>query len=470
MTVAPTIWNPHGKVYADPALEKSVLVVFVEFCSDMAIGVADARSISNWRGTKTSIFHLTNIASAGIAHAMGIEPEQWDQLRGVDLLAGRIAKQVFVGELRYCPSCLTRGNHSTLFQLPQVARCPVHQEWLRMGCSHCGSPISSSAMSLAKNHLYCGSCDRNLATSRRRMTLGGAVDHPSAERFAALRRAVKAELAPGELRSRLQWNKAPRDIAASLDLVKLFHAHAVWGDPLSSEGSLMIKTESFRLDAEGPLLDRRKFYASIRSTAINAFEELATLLGQHVELMEMPPAVENAMSNGARIDLKVSAIVAAFWQAAAAFEVHRFLLGELPPWAATSAPFLSWLPEHTEAMRILVRQAVLELFVRSLVMMRRLQYGVQVAWSQLPDEPWFLLPWRLRPVDSNTLELNMRPRVDLAAVERLVSRYRRHWLLDAPEGVPLLDLVRPRVPRATADASQQGEDRLALWAWPFTGE
>ena len=311
-----------------------------------------------------------------------------------------------------------------------------------MGCPHCGHPIATNALALARNHLYCGTCHRNFATERRRAALGGPIGHPPAERFAALRRAIAEQPLAGESRSLLRWDKSPAEIAASPALVRVHHAHTVWADPSMGRGFLRFKTESFRLDVEEAPSNRPKFYALVRGAAITAFEDLAAQLGRHVRLKEAPPGMEEAMHSAARVDMRASTVAAAFWRSAAAFNVHQFVLGEMPPPAAKAPPFCSWLPEHTGAMQLVVRREAEALFVRNLIRMQGLRYGVQVAWSELPDEALFLVPWRLRAVaESGQLELQIRTRVDRNTVGRLAARYRRHWLLEAPEDAPTLGLV-----------------------------
>jgi hypothetical protein len=454
MTDGQQVWNKNGKKYADPGLEKSAFIIFVEFCSDQVLDPSEAGALVKQRWSlKPSIFHLSEEVATELGKAMGIEPALWMQARGTEFLASRAGKRVFVSDLRYCHSCLALGNHSTLFQLPQVAHCPVHDEPLRIGCPHCGQPISTNALAIARNHLYCGSCDRNFATERRRASVGGPVGHPPVERFAALRRVVAEQARAGESRSVLRWDKSPSEIVANPVLVRWHHAHTIWGDPAIGSGFLRFKTESCRLDAEDPTQSRTKFYALVRGAVITAFEELAAQVAKHVRLNEVPAGVEGAMHSAARVDIRISAVAAAFWQAAAAFNVHRFVLGEMPPPAAKPPPFWSWLPEHTAAMRLVVRHEVEALFVRSLLRMRGLRFGVQVAWAELPDEAHFLLPWRLRAVAGSTQqELQIRTKVDAPTVDRLVSRYRRHWLLEAPDDVSTLGLVTASV----AAASEEG--------------
>ncbi len=442
MTDSSRIWNRHRKQYFDPSLEKSAFIGFVEFCSDMVLDVSEVATLSRQRWQlKPSVFHLGEEVASDLAEAMAIDPAMWGKARGVDLLAGRPAKRVLLGELRYCRSCLQVGNHSTLYQLPQLVLCPVHFEPLRIGCPHCGHAIPTNALALARNHFYCGNCDRNMASQRRRALVGGSVGYPSVERFAVLRKLVTETPSPGESRSELRWDKLA-EIAASPVLVRVHHGHTVWGDSSMGLGILKVRMESSLLDVEDGPMNRPKYFALVRGAAIAALEELATKLGKHVRLKEIPPGVEDAMHSAARVDLRLSTVSAAFWQTALAFDVQRYVLGELPPPVAKTQPFWSSLPEHSGAMRLLVTRQVQALFVRSLIRLSKLRYGVQVAWSELPYNALFLLPWRLRTTsEPGRLEFQVRTKVDSATVVRLAERYRRHWLIEAPEDTSTLGLV-----------------------------
>ena len=44
--------------------------------------------------------------------------------------------------IRFCPECLSFGYHSVLFDLALVAVCPIHQEPLQNGCTHCFNTIA----------------------------------------------------------------------------------------------------------------------------------------------------------------------------------------------------------------------------------------------------------------------------------------------------------------------------------------
>src|SRR3546814_14489881 len=44
-------------------------------------------------------------------------------------------------QVRFCPICLTRGFHSSLFQLPWISHCPVHGRPLPISSPSCTNPI-----------------------------------------------------------------------------------------------------------------------------------------------------------------------------------------------------------------------------------------------------------------------------------------------------------------------------------------
>jgi hypothetical protein len=469
MTDGPSIWNRHGKVYVDPAFERSSLIVFVEFCSDMMVSPRDVDAMAGRAASATSIFHLGDIGANGLAEAMGIETALWALARSADLVTGRFSS-TFVSELRYCPLCLALGNHSTLFQLLPVTHCPVHAAALRTGCPYCGKSLSTKVHALAKNHLYCGSCHRNLAVARRRTAIGISVIHPPAECFAALRRSLAAGMQCGESRSALRWGSSADQIVAIPTLARLYRWHTVWDSPSIDCGLLRFKTDLFHLDVEDRPMDQRFFNMLVRDVTIKAFEHLAERLERYVRLMAFPTDVEWAMKSAGRVDVQVDSVAAAFWRAAVSFKVNRFLHGEMPPSAASVPPFSSWLPAHIGAMRILIHLSVLALFVHCFLQVRRLQYGVQVAWHKMPDEALFLVPWRLRSLESGRIELHVRSRVSAPTVDRLVARYRHHRLRSAPKDLSLLGIVTSRSSAGPSGNSSNETPVHAVRAWPLDTE
>jgi hypothetical protein len=323
---------------------------------------------------------------------------------------------------------------------------------------------------LAKNHLYCGSCHRNLAAARRRTAIGVSVIHPPAECFAALRRSLTGGLPSGESRSALRWDSSANQIVAIPTLARLYRRHTLWDSPSIDCRLLRFKTDLFHLDVEDQPMNRRDFNTLVRDVTIKAFENLGERLERYVPLMGFPKDIEWTMKSSGRVDIEVASVAAAFWRAAVSFKVNRFLRGEMPPSEAGAHPFSSWLPAHISAMRVLIHLSVLALFVHCLIQVRRLQYGVQVAWHKLPDEALFFLPWRLRPLDSGRIELHVRSRVSATTVDRLVARYQHHCLRSAPKDLPLLSLITSQKSTGASSNGGDGTPVHAVRAWPFDTE
>lgn len=62
-------------------------------------------------------------------------------------------------QLRYCPTCLSKGFHAALFQWRFTTCCPIHRVPLRTGCPQCRSSISYRLDApLADSPLQCVQC------------------------------------------------------------------------------------------------------------------------------------------------------------------------------------------------------------------------------------------------------------------------------------------------------------------------
>lgn len=59
-------------------------------------------------------------------------------------------------QLKVCLICLTRGFHSTLFQLSCLARCPLHRRTLTKQCPGCGRSLGMFALSTGTLARVCG--------------------------------------------------------------------------------------------------------------------------------------------------------------------------------------------------------------------------------------------------------------------------------------------------------------------------
>lgn len=445
-------WSRRRWVSSDAHLEKSAYILFAEFCSATMVQPAEIGKVLKINGRRLSVFHLSAGKASELAVVMGMDLQRWDLARGADVLGERISKRVYLGELRYCPTCLISGHHSTLFQLTQVMKCPIHKVPLKMGCPHCGRPIPTSLLDVARDHMYCGACGRRLAVAQAGTSLARSTDHPAATLFAQLRQALVGDPQAGELRNDLPWGKLPAEVVVSSVLVRRHHICSVWGSNALGSDFLNTRTTSSLLEIEEKPARPSEpghhlvFRPTYRRT-MEAFENLASLLECDRPMGAMPQGV---LSN-ARVDEAVPAVSAAYWHAARTMSVHTALACTFSyeesrrrrllefGWGAWFQP---WLPDHDGAVGEVVRSAVYSLFALCLARAGRLRYGVQMAWDTPP--PWheFLPPWRLLPrAGTNQLQLQVRTRADERLVRRLMSRYRAHELLKVPEGVSPLELI-----------------------------
>lgn len=420
--------------------ERSAFIIFAEFASHHVFETHEVRALVTqiW-SLKPSLFHIGQKALEELGAALELDLQASLRAFGRDVEPDTPSKK-FVAELRYCLVCLSRGCHSALFQLPAVAYCPVHGVRLRCGCPHCGATVLASALSVGRNHLYCGKCGRNLATDRRCESLGGEVMQLSSQRFDALRDA--ATNPDDEERSIVRLDATPTQVAASVGLSRLLASHTMWFEEKVA-GLDRFRVQRLPLETEErPLLPSRA-HALVRNAYISAFVELAGSLEKLVKLDAMPAGADSGTRSAARVDADMQLIGAAFWHAASAFGVHRYIHGEMPPPSARASPFAYSLPRGTRAMRDVVRCQVQTLFVLNVLSFRHHQFGAEVAWSKVPEHAKFLVPWRIRRAsDGATRELQIRTRVDDTTVSRVVKRYRYGRLRKAPPESDLTTFLR----------------------------
>lgn len=77
--------------------------------------------------------------------------------------AGRSMVAVCASNLRYCPICLAAGYHSTLFQIRQVERCPLHAIRLQESCQWCQAKVPYR-LPRGRNPAYGCECGHEFAT------------------------------------------------------------------------------------------------------------------------------------------------------------------------------------------------------------------------------------------------------------------------------------------------------------------
>lgn len=97
-------------------------------------------------------------ATKWISDLLGV-PESLVATSFLDDLASPLLDDVLIAKnLRYCPVCLTRHFHSSLFQFRILAECPIHKVLLQVGCPHCKTPFSGHPLDTAHDAccLHCG--------------------------------------------------------------------------------------------------------------------------------------------------------------------------------------------------------------------------------------------------------------------------------------------------------------------------
>lgn len=434
--------NQSRLAYLEPAHarhERSAFMYGVEYCHHFLPESAEIKELTSqpW-SMRVSIFHMGAEATAALGQAFGIDSRTWARATGRDITGVHAAKSVLLGELRHCSQCLAKGWHSVLFQHVAVDRCPVHQTALQVGCPHCSAPIPTSMAAIGKNHLHCPNCNRALAVERRREALGQPVLQIGANQFASLRASLLDTGASDLIRSPLQLLDVPDQMVQSPSAVKGAAHHLLW--PSLSEGtgeSIEPSGWSDKVlsveEGAAPLSPGQR-HRRLRAAALAGVEELLQLAQKAGADMQVPAPLTTLGTAASRVDVSVGLVAAALWRTAHILKVAPFLLGEMPPPQADEQPLTDGVPPFAEADAAVRRAQVQDLFVESLITLRRRRYGIEVDWNRLPQNLRMTPAWR-GAIHDRTVELRLRSRSDKALVARLIQRYRNQALALAPDGI-----------------------------------
>ena len=79
--------------------------------------------------------------------------------------------------LRYCPTCISRGFHSPLYQFEWLKYCPIHNDKLVKTCPECGEFLSYSFPDLSTPEAYGCQCGYSLWKERDSKTWGILLDN-----------------------------------------------------------------------------------------------------------------------------------------------------------------------------------------------------------------------------------------------------------------------------------------------------
>lgn len=450
--------NQPRLAYLEPAHarhERSAFMYGVEYCHHFLPESAEIKELTSqpW-SMRVSIFHMGAEATAALGQAFGIDSRTWARATGRDLTGVHAAKSVLLGELRHCPQCLAKGWHSVLFQHVAVDRCPVHQTPLQVGCPHCAGPIPTSMAAIGKNHLHCPNCNRALAVERRREGLGQPVVQIGANLFASLRASLLDTGASDLIRSPLQLMDTPDQMVQCPSAVRGAAHHLRWpslsnGPEEGIERPGRYDTVLSVEDGAAPLSAGQR-HRRLRAAALAGVEELLQLAKEEGAAMQVPPPLTALGTAASRVDVSVGLVAAALWRTAHIFKVATFLLGEMPPPQADEQPLADGVPPFAEVDAAVRRAQVQDLFVESLIALRRRRFGIEVDWNRLPTSHRMTPAWR-GAVRDGTVEIRLRSRSNKVLAARLIRRYRDQALALAPDGIKPESLLVPTAYGASAD-------------------
>lgn len=416
--------------------ERSAFVIFGAYCSTILPESHEVFGLIEFSSAVTKpVFHMSSAASAQLGAALGIDSTSWQRALGHDLIGSVAASNVLVGELRYCPDCLRLGWHSALFQHPVVRACPIHRKALRCGCAHCGASVSTSAASIGRNHLQCGTCQRRLVLGPSQLPMTAALQVPHT-RFTVVREALAMNDTDSVVRSPFYWTLPPDAVAKSATEARFMAFHVAW-PALPLDGIRTRREALHTFDLEIRALSQQQINATAWQALIDTFDKLATVLEDLGCMEDVPPELCSANVGGARLNREMSLATAAFWRTTVAFDVARFLSGAPQPSEARANIFGNALPDTIGALQAIIRAQVHSFFVLSLIESRRCAFTAQVNWNGNAVAHRYAPSWVFAS-SSESIQMRMRCRTDEGSIERLVRRYGRRRLLQVPLGIDLL--------------------------------
>lgn len=411
-----------------------------------------------------NVFHIErNWEDHG--HAFGFPRSFWRDSVGASLLGDLRAGHIMVGELRYCPDCLSQGWHTAMFQHLSVGACPVHGCRLLVGCSQCAKPLPTSTNSFLDNHNFCWSCGYPIMlTENLERCLALGVEQPE-----AFQRLYEVLLPRAELCNLFRLNSSAVDCrpeALHIHRVSI-GLHRSW--PIHRGTALRMISESLIPQFEMALdhIERHELVINERSQAVWQLQEQIEAVGGTCSL---PAELNHAHGGGVRItrpmQLTAVALVRTAVQLGLPKEIweRRFACrGSALP------PFVEWLPQDAAGAAYAARYQVYKLFALNLLRIRSLRWIEEVAWSETFEPAAFSAPWRHVEGGGEAMT-GFRCRTGLAGAVRLIRRYGDRLLQSKLEevGGSVLDALDP-IPNLPASRAWPPCGRSELLA-RFDGE
>lgn len=351
-------------------------------------------------------------------HAFGFPRSFWRDSVGASLLGDLEAGRILVGELRYCPDCLSQGWHTAMFQHLSVGACPVHGCRLLMGCTKCAKPLPTSTNSFLDNHNFCWSCGYPfMLTENLERRLAQGVEQPEA--FQRLYEALLPRAKPCNP-FRLNSSAAKcRPEALRIHRVSI-GLHRSW--PIHRGTALRMISESLtpRFEATLEHAERNELVVNERAQAIWQLQEQIEEVGGTCPL---PPELNDAHGGGVRLTRPMHLTAVALARTAVQLGLPKGIWERGHAWRGSSlTPFVQWLPQDAAGAAYAARHQVYKLFALNLLRIRSLRWIEEVAWNEQFEPAAFSAPWRHVEVGGEAMT-GFRCRMGLAGAVRLIRRY-----------------------------------------------
>ena len=422
----------------ETGVERSLFIRLVHFFKRSRPEVDEIEPLLKVRKAilSRSVFWLQDKDLLQLGAGLAAEVSHWDMARAScrDLVTEKEAQRHLCGSLRYCPTCLHSGWHSSLFQHWVLPICPLHGDRLTTGCPGCGEEIVANLIVLARAQMTCDHCacifERHAGAKGNRDTH----KYLPASAFVAYRQALPQRFAYVEETDRRLVSIS--DARTSADLRgRALQRFQAWPElPLKGyrHWSLAIyEYERKRLDP--PLVD----ISIVESRVAKTLQEIAAMLREAGCWEDCPPALQSRSHVGARLDSSISLVAAAYWKTAHMYRIANYLTtngsGTLPRIAHFGyACFAS-----PDAWEETLRFEVFGLAVATLLQLRHFRFLIEVDWEHHAPPETFLPAWRLFQEQSKW-KLEVRPKANVDTLPRLIRRYAHRRLLEVPKDQALL--------------------------------
>lgn len=372
--------------------------------------------------------------------SFGFPAQVWRDAVGAELADDVAAKDVFVGEMRYCYKCLEQGWHTAMFQHVAVRACPVHGTPLLVGCLECGKPLQTSTNCLFGNHNFCWSCGYPFVLIER---LEARLAHGVSDQRAFQR--LHDALVPPEIgRSSFKLaDPIARFRRPLLDAHRIsIGLHRSWPTHLGTSLRMLPERLVARPEEQMKPTDWRLMAINERARAV---WELQDCIEKNGASVTWPRELASAWGGGVRLSTPMCLAAAALVRTVVQLSLQKVVVERGVEWNGTvQTCYMEWLPKDPPGTAYGARMQVYNLFVLNCLRIRRLRWIEQVSWNEPFEPSAFSAPWRWVSAEGEPrTAFRCRSNFDRAA--RLLVRYKGRWLQSRLEhgSTDGLDLVEP---------------------------